>query len=210
MRHPSVLPDILHAAYFSNMVVMPQCVCTVILENSNIHVANLVYQTTKQLGLIRTEYDGKPQKTGCYVNILNLEPVSDSKVRLKVEGVSRFTTNTLMTIKHYRHKCIHANYEPYFDDYNVAEMSVNFNDLSPIFAKHFIDFLTQMNMESDITAMDTISMNKFLNSLIMIMPMRDIERKFLSEIPDLKSKQEALSLLLYHYDNGLSNMDILH
>ena len=56
------LPDTLHLAYFSGMVIMPHCSCTVVLSDKNAETAKMAYQSSSEIGLVQMDYKKKKLK----------------------------------------------------------------------------------------------------------------------------------------------------
>lgn len=203
-------PEILHAAYFTGGVIMPHCKSKIILEGGNVEAAKLAFEGCKQLGLMQKSYDGKNEKKGCFVLMEGLKALTSTRVEVVVTGVSRFMCDKLVSVDHYVHKCLIPNYDIYQDDYAPVTQMVSLKDVAPIFSKYFVMFLSQLNLEDSIDTLNMFSIDKFINSLIMIMPMRDVERLYLSELPSFKEKEKALSMILQSNETGLTTESKYH
>lgn len=198
------LPEFLHIAYYSGLVIMPSCKCSLKLKGENAEAAKIAYDSDKNLGLVNTSYYNKDLKKGCYVKIRTLNQEHNDIISLHVEGIARFQSLQKVKIADYKYECLYPDFTLYQNDYDKDFHNIDFAHLNPVLVKHFMMFLTELEMNDLVNKLDSISLDKFLNSLIMIMPMRDIERTYLSELPSLKEREDALSLLLQNTSNHLT------
>ena len=65
---------------------------------------------------------------------------------------------------------------------------IDLDNLNPILAKYFLSFIMDTGPSLNAAEMANISMDKFINSLIMIMPMSNEERKLISELKTIREK----------------------
>ncbi|MEM6603661.1 MAG: hypothetical protein AAF621_06385 [Pseudomonadota bacterium] len=211
MHPPHIdLPPMLLASYFAGMVIMPHCKCSVALKGHQGEIARHAYKTSRDLALIQTKYEHKAYKKGCYVKIDELEEVDDSIVRLKVTGISRFTSTNILKVQNFKHNFLEVEYDYFKNDYDETKSILNLEEINPFLLNYMMAFLLDVGMHSEINGIDNLSMDKFLNSLIMVMPMRDIERDYLSELTTTKEKEDALSVILRDNEIGLTSNQIFH
>ena len=189
---------------------MPSCKCSLKLKGENGEAAKIAYDSDKNLGLVNSSYYNKDLKKGCYVKIHNLNQESNDIISINVEGIARFQSVQKVKLAHYKNECLYPDFTIYHDDYDKNFHNIDFAHLNPVLVKHFMMFLTELEMNDLMGKLDSISLDKFLNSLIMIMPMRDVERTYLSELPSLKEREEALSLLLQNTSNHLTPSSSKH
>ena len=206
------LPNTLHLSYFSGMVVMPHCKCSVVLGGKNAETAKMVYQSSGQIGLVQLDYKKNNEKIGCYAEINNLTYPKDNRsdlVRLTISAIARFKTHRYVRVPNYNYTCAHVEYST-FDDLSQKEQKINMDAINPLLAKYFFSFLLDAGTTQLETGINDISLDRFLNSMIMIIPMSREERKFLSELKTTKEKEDALCMIMQVNEYNLTQTDLAH
>lgn len=205
------IPILLHTAYFDDMVIMPKCRCSVSLAGLDIPPFLRAESTSGYIALIRKCYKSKKLKRGCIVRIIEYitnekeeDEAEEEIVIVKVEGLKRFISYENAKVDGYEYELIKPDFQQFENDNTSSPIPINFDTLDPIFIQFFMQFIGMQELETKLE-FSTISLDKFLNSLIMIMPISDVERLYLSEIPSLGKRQDALSLILNCNFSGLTN-----
>jgi hypothetical protein len=212
------LPALIHTAYYDNMVVMPKCKCHVFLESTHIESLLNIIETTGYIAFVREHYKSSNVKRGCVGRILeytvekeegNEEGKEKTYIKLYVEGIKRFVSYQDAKIRGYPHEVIKPDFRLFEKDDTQIPIPINFETLDSIFLQFFLQFIGDLNIDSKVD-FGYLSLDKFLNSLIMIMPISDTERFYLSELASLSKRQEALSLILNCTFNGLTSEHKYH
>lgn len=202
------IPSLIHTVYFNGMVVMPKCKCYVLLKNIDVLSLIKTIDTTGYIGLVREHYKSNLVKRGCLVRVLDytIEETEDKieYIKLYVEGIKRFVSYQDAQITGYPHEVIKPDFRLFDKDDTQIPIPINFDTLDPIFVQFFLQFIGDLNIDNKID-FGSLSLDKFINSLIMIMPISDTERFYLSELSGLSKRQEALSLILNCAFNGLTS-----
>lgn len=199
----NLFPNPLYSIYYDNMVVMPQCQCVVTLRANEAKKAFHYYEEKKPIGFILKKYKYEHSIIGCYAHIHECNILSENIVQLNIKGIARFHAINPMLKRLEAPKKIIPNYS-FFSDHNFDNESVHhITDLSPIIASSLNDIYSMFGEEekTEDMVMTTTALNKIINSLIMIMPLRDIERQYLAELDSFQERHDALSLFL-HPENG--------
>jgi Lon protease-like protein len=190
------IPTLINTLYFDNMVIMPKCKTYIGVNNIDIQAVMNVIETTGYIALIRSHYKNTHLKRGCIARILNFIPEDEQEhTKIYVEGISRFLSYQDTQITGYPYDIIKPDLRLFEHDTIKTPIPIDFNDLDPIFIQFFLTFTSSLELENTID-FSILSLDKFLNSLIMMMPITDTERFYLSEIPSLNKRKEALSLIL--------------
>lgn len=206
------LPDTLHLAYFSGMVIMPHCSCSVVLGGKNAETAKLAYQSSSDIGLVQSTYEKKKIKQGCYGKITNLTYPKKGRtdlVKLNITGIARFVSEQFIKVPRYDHICAYVKYNK-FNDLIHKEKKVDFETMNPLFAKYLLTFLFEAGTSPDDMDISDLSFDKFINSLVMIMPMSIDERKMISEMITPQEKETALSTIMQLNEYSLTQTEIAH
>jgi len=192
----SNIPTMLHTAYFSNMVIMPKCKCHIYFPEADLPAIAQASTTTGYIAIIRKEYKNKRTKRGCVGRILDItiDPHNNT-VKVDLEGVQRFISNKKATLKDYPYELIKPSFKSYKNDNNTTPTPINLETVDPVFIQFFLQFIETLEVKDEIN-FSSLSMDKFINSLIMVMPIRDSERVYLSELKSLKRQEQALALIL--------------
>jgi Lon protease-like protein len=200
------IPDLIHTAYFDNMVIMPKCKCHVIITEQDIPSVKHIIDTNSYIALIREDYRSSIVKQGCIARILDYEMNDVQSIKLHIEGIKRFLSYEDTTIFSYPYEVIKPDFNHFDKDSIKIPIPIDFSEIDPILIQFFLQFISDLS-GNDTNKVDfgSLSLDKFLNSLIMIMPITDIERFYLSEIPSLMQREEALSLILNCTFNSLTH-----
>lgn len=197
------IPSLLNCAFFDNMVVMPKCKCFININKIDIHSVKHAIETTGYIALIRENYRNKHIKRGCVGRILNfIIDDEEEEFKIHIEGLKRFLSYQDANIAGLSYEMVKPDFRLFENDDSNIPTPIYLHNLPPIFSHFFLSFINDLNIETNVDFAN-LSLDKFLNSMIMIMPISDAERFYLSEIPSLKQREEALSLIL---NCGLNNL----
>jgi Lon protease-like protein len=198
------MPALINAAYIKDSIVMPKCKSFIVLSELDIPAVMNACKTTGYIALIREEYRHNSLKKGCVAHILDFIVDDDNQeVKIYVNGISRFLSYQEVNILQSPYEMIKPDFSAFNNDNTCDSVSVNIAELDPVFIRFFLLFVCELNIEEQID-FHSLSLDKFINSLITIMPICDMEKFYLSEIPSVKKRQEALSLILKCQFNGLT------
>ncbi len=212
------MPTLIHTAYYDNMVIMPKCKCHVVLESNHIESLLDIIETTGYIAFVREHYKSSNVKRGCVGRILDYtiekeegseEGKDKTYIKLHVEGIKRFVSYQDAQIRGYPHEIIKPDFRLFEKDDTQIPIPIDFETLDAIFVQFFLQFIGDLNIDNKVD-FGSLSLDKFLNSLIMVMPISDTERFYLSEISSLSKRQEALSLILNCTFNGLTSEHKYH
>lgn len=204
------LPTLLHTAYYDGMVVMPKCKCFITLTNIDIYKMGQIIETSRHLAFIRKEYQSTQVKRGCFAQILDYTlNEEENNIKLHIEGISRFISYQDASIVGYPHELVKPDYEQYHKDNTSTPIPINLDTLDPILVRFFVQFISTLDIGNNIN-FASLSMDKLLNSLIMVMPITDSDRLYLSELPSLSKRERALSLILNCTFNNLTSSHQYH
>ncbi len=198
------IPDLVHTAYFDNMVIMPKCKCHIVITEQDIPSVKHVINTNDYIALIREDYRSSTVKQGCIARILDCETTESKNIKLHLEGIKRFLSYEDTTILGYPYEVIKPDFSHFDKDSNKNPIPIDFSEIDPILIQFFLQFIGDLSGDGKVD-FGSLSLDKFLNSLIMIMPISDSERFYLSEIPSLMKREEALSLILNCTFNSLTH-----
>lgn len=204
------LPTLLHTAYYDEMVIMPKCQAFVTLTNIDTASMMRILHTTKYLAFIRQEYKNEMVKKGCICQILDMIPnIADKRLRLQVSGISRFMSYQDAAIEGYPHEMVKPDISRYYADNSLTPIPMDIDKLDPVLVRCFIYFLNSLNLDKNIDFTE-LSKDKLLNSMIMTLPMSDIERRHLSELPSLAQREDQLALILKTTFDSLTGDTLCH
>jgi Lon protease-like protein len=204
------MPTLINTAYIKDSVVMPKCKYHVVLSDLDIPSVINACKTTGYIALIREEYRHNSLKKGCVAHILDFIVDDDNEeVKLYVKGITRFLSYQEATMTQSPYEMIKPDFCAFKNDNTGNSVSVDVAQLDPIFIHFFLLFIGELNIDTHID-MNALSLDTFINSLITMIPICDMEKMYLSEIPSLKKRQEALALILNCQFNGLTTSPKYH
>jgi len=204
------IPTLVQTAYFENMVVMPKCKCHVNFAHIDIPSIMQAVSTTGYLALVRSHYRSNHLKRGCIAYVLDYSFDEETNtIKLYLEGIKRFISYQESDLIGYPHEVIKPDFHIYDHDDSTIPTPIDLDSIDPIFIQFFLQFIHSLNINGQIDFAN-LSLDKLLNSLIMIMPVSDSERLYLSEIPSTFKREKALALILNCTFNSLTSTYKFH
>ncbi len=193
---PFKKPEIIHSVYTDRTVIMPSCAGTVLFTGKCAKAVLQAKETGGFIGIIQKQYRQSRVKRGCLTKIRSVEQLDETVVQVLAEGICRFDSDDYYFIKGYDFEQIVVNYKAYENDSGFNQALIEFEKINPIFMQYFLSFVVDLTHGSPSLLIEGATMEKFINSLIMIMPIKQEERIFLSELTSLDERQNALAFLL--------------
>jgi Lon protease-like protein len=184
---------------------MPKCKSYVVLSELDIPSVINACNTSTYIAIIREEYRNTQLKRGCIARVSDFIVDDETQqIKLEVFGIKRFMSYQNIQIANNPYEVIKPDFRLFDNDDTTNPPSVDLNTLDTIFIQCFWLFLNELNLQTSID-FNSLSLDKFINSLITIMPISDMEKFHLSEIPSLVKRQENLSVILNCQFNGLTD-----
>ena len=205
-----VIPTLVNTVYIKNSVIMPKCKSYITPSELDTPSVMNSCQTTGYVAVIREEYRNTLCKRGCIARIIDLtfDDTQDDS-RLYVQGIKRFLSYQKIDINQHPYEMIKPDFRAFKNDDKDIGGIVDTKTLDPVFMQFFFLFLYDLNINTQID-FSSLSLDKFINSLITILPISDMEKFLLSEMPSLTKRQEALALILNCQINDLTTPTKYH
>jgi Lon protease-like protein len=204
------IPTLINTVYIKNSVVMPKCKSLITPIELDIPSVVNAAKTTGYVAIVREEYRHEALKKGCIARITELafDDINDD-YRLSVHGIKRFLSYQEVTVDQFPYEIIKPDFRSFKNDDKETGAIVDMQTLDSIFMQFFFLFLSDLNIDANID-FNSLLLDKFINSLITILPISDAERFLLSEMPSLKKRQDTLSLILNCQINDLTTPTKYH
>jgi Lon protease-like protein len=202
------LPKLLPLLKTSHFIVMPKCTYTIMLTPKN---KNIIEEAQKHNGYLAVlvnipNVNGSQNlcKVGTLLHIKHINELTENTMII-VEGICR-----MQITQHIKQNVgcgyVYVDYNYYQHDLEISVKILDFDTIDVTFLKYFLYFLSSMHLENEFERVKGASLDKFINSLSMMMPISIAEKQLLLEAQTVEEREKLLSFMLASNNVELHSM----